>query len=112
MTISYSDFERVEIRLGRIIDVQGNIPGAKKNYYRLKIDFGKEIGVKNCAAQITDFYKPEDLMDRLVLAVTNFAPKKIVDYLSEVLVLGVSDDKDRVVLLKPDSDAPLGSRVS
>ncbi len=112
MTISYEDFSKVEMRVGRIISVEGNIPGAKKKYYRLKIDFGPEIGIKQSAAQITDRYTMEELKGRLVLGVTNFPVRKIVDYMSEVLTLGVSDEKGQVVLIKPDVDVPLGVRLA
>ena len=111
MAISYSDFEKVEINVGKIISVEDNIPGAKKQYYRLTVDFGPKIGIKQSAAQITEHYKREDLVGRQVIAVTNFEPKKIVDFMSEVLVLGVHDNEGRVILLKPDFAVPLGARM-
>ncbi len=109
--ISYQDFEKVEIHVGRIIEVKEGIPGAKKKYYALKIDFGSQIGIKQSAAQITDLYKPKDLLNRLVLAVTNFEPKQIADFKSEVLTLGVPDEKGRVILLNVDKEAQLGTRI-
>ncbi len=107
--ISYDDFKKVDMRVGRIIEVEDFLE-AKKRAYRLKVDFGS-LGVKNSSAQITDLYSPEDLRGELVIAVVNFPPKNIAGFPSEVLVLGVPDNKGRVILLQPDMDAPLGSRV-
>lgn len=107
--ISYDDFKKVDMRVGRIIEVEDFLE-AKKRAYRLKVDFGS-LGVKTSSAQITDLYSPEDLRGELVIAVVNFPPKRIASFLSEILILGVTDDKGRVILLKPDMDAPLGSRV-
>ena len=107
--ISYDDFEKVDMRIGKIIKVE-EFPEAKKSSYKLKIDFGS-LGVKTSSAQITYLYSKEDLIERLVVAVVNFPPKNIAGFQSEVLVLGIPDNKGRVILLQPDMDAPLGSRV-
>ncbi len=109
MTISYSDFDKVEIHVGRIERV-ADFPTARKPAYRLWIDFG-ELGVKRSSAQITGLYRPEELQGRLVIAVTNFPPKRIADFVSEVLVLGVPDAAGRVVLLAPEREVRPGVRV-
>ena len=108
--IDYDDFEKVEIRVGRIIDVK-DFPQARKPAYKLWIDFG-ELGVKKSSAQITKLYDLEDLKDRLILAVTNFPPRQIADFMSEVLVLGVVGENGEVVLIQPDREVPLGKRIS
>ena len=108
--ISYQDFEKVEIRVGKIVKVE-DFPEAHKPSYKLQIDFGPEIGIKKSAAQITDLYTKEELEGTQVLAVVNFAPKQIGPFISEVLTLGVPDEKGRVVLVRPDKDAPLGRRL-
>jgi len=107
--ITYDDFLKVEIRVGKIIKVE-DFPKARKPAYKLTIDFG-EFGVKQSSAQIMAYYKKEDLIGRLVTAVTNFPPKQIADFFSEVLVLGVVLDNNDVILLKPDFDVPLGKRI-
>jgi tRNA-binding protein len=108
--ISYADFERVDIRVGRIVDVQ-DFPEARKPAYRLRIDFGGEIGVKKSSAQATKYYAKEQLMHRLVVAVINFPPKQIGPYMSEVLTLGVPDGEGGVVLLTPEREVPLGGKM-
>ncbi|MDB9372403.1 tRNA-binding protein [Nodularia sphaerocarpa] len=108
--INYDDFEQVEIRVGRIIEVT-DFPQARKPAYKLWIDFG-ELGVKKSSAQITKLYDLEDLKNRLILAVTNFPPRQIADFMSEVLVLGVAGENGEVVLIQPDRDVPLGKRIS
>jgi tRNA-binding protein len=107
--ISYDDFKKVDMRIGKIIEVE-EFSRAEKSAYKLKIDFGN-LGIKTSSAQITDLYSKEDLMERLIVAVVNFPPKNIAGFQSEVLVLGIPDNKGRVILLKPDKDSPLGSRV-
>lgn len=107
--IEYPDFEKVELRAGRV-QRAGEFPAARVPAFKLWIDFGR-LGVKQSSAQITDLYSPDELAGRLVIAVTNFPPKQIANFLSEVLVLGVRDDQGRVVLLAPDGDVPLGGRV-
>ena len=110
MTITYTDFERVDIRIGRIVRVDP-FPEARKPAYKLVIDFGGEIGMKKSSAQATNHYRPEALQGRLVLAVVNFPPKQIGPYMSEVLTLGVPGADGAVVLVGPDRDVPLGGRL-
>ena len=107
--ITYGDFEKVDIRVGKVIDVE-DFPKARKPAYKLWINFG-ELGIKKSSAQITKLYSKEDLSGRLVVAVTNFPPRQIGDFMSEVLVLGVVLDGDEVALLQPDRDVPLGKRI-
>jgi len=107
--ITYDYFEKVDIRVGKIVKVE-DFPKARKPAYRLWIDFG-DLGVKKSSAQITKLYSKEDLSGRFILAVTNFPPRQIADFISEVLVLGVVLDDDKVVLIQPDSDVPLGKRI-
>ncbi|BAZ19601.1 export-related chaperone CsaA [Kalymmatonema gypsitolerans NIES-4073] len=107
--ISYEDFEKVEIRVGKIIKLE-DFPEARKPAYKLWIDFG-DLGIKKSSAQITKLYQKQDLTHRLILAVTNFPPRQIADFMSEVLVLGVVLDDGEVVLIQPDRDVPLGKRI-
>lgn len=107
--ITYADFEKVEIRAGRIIRVE-EFPKARKPAYKLWIDFG-DLGTKKSSAQITDFYTPETLLNRQVLAVTNFPPRQVADFMSEVLVLGVVLEGGAVALIQADREVPLGLRV-
>jgi tRNA-binding protein len=111
-TIAYSDFERVDMRVGKIIEAM-DFPEARKPAYKLKIDFGSEIGVKNSSAQLTKRYRKEDLIDRRIVAVVNFATKQIANFVSEVLVLGVADLEGGIILLATENQdsAALGSRV-
>jgi len=105
------DFEKLDIRVGRIIEVE-DFPEAKKPSYKLKIDFGPEIGVKNSSVQIVDLYKKEELKGKLVLGVVNFPPRKIGPFLSEVLTLGVPDEEGRCVLIVPDKNfAKIGGKL-
>jgi tRNA-binding protein len=106
---TYEDFEKLDIRVGKIIDVK-DFPEAKKPAYKLVIDFGK-IGIKMSSAQITALYAKEDLLGKQVIAIINFPPKKIADFISEVLVLGILN-KDKVVLLKPEREVELGDRIA
>lgn len=108
--IGLEDFLRLDIRVGLVLRAE-TFPAARKPAYRLWIDFGPELGVKKSSAQITALYRPEDLSGRLVLAVVNFPPRQVADFMSEVLVLGVDDAEGRVVLVEPERDAPLGSRL-
>jgi tRNA-binding protein len=107
--ITYEDFEKVEMRIGKIIKAE-NFTEAKKPSYKLKIDFGN-FGIKNSSAQITKLYKKEDLIGRLVVAVVNFSPKQIANFFSEVLVLGTVQN-DEVILLEPERETKLGGRIS
>ena len=107
--ISFDEFLAVDMRVGRVVDVQP-FPEARKPAWRLSIDFGPELGVKRSSAQITN-YAREDLEGRLVVAVVNFPPRQIGPVRSEVLCLGASDEEGRVILLAPDSEVPLGARI-
>jgi tRNA-binding protein len=107
--IEFDDFLKVDMRVGRVIEV-ADFPEARKPAWKLTIDFGDEIGVKRASAQITNY--PRDALEgRLVVAVVNFPPRQIGPVRSEVLTLGASDTEGRVILLAPDSDVPLGSRI-
>ena len=103
------DFERIDMRVGRIVSVE-EFPEARKPAWKLELDFGPELGPKRSSAQIAH-YSREELEGRLVLAVVNFPPRQIGPVRSEVLVLGVPDEEGRVTLLRPDADVPLGGRV-
>ena len=107
--LSYAEFDRVDIRVGRVVDVQ-DFPEARKPAYRLRIDFGP-LGIRKSSAQATKHYSKADLLDRLVVAVVNFPPKQIGPYMSEVLTLGVPDGEGGVVLLVPEREVPLGGRM-
>jgi tRNA-binding protein len=108
--ISFADFLKVDVRVGRIVEA-APFPEARKPAIRLVIDFGPEIGLKKCSAQLTKHYTPADLPGRLVLAVVNFPPRQIGPMMSEVLTLGVPDETGEVVLIHPDKDVPLGGRL-
>ncbi|WP_395543399.1 tRNA-binding protein [Neotabrizicola sp. sgz301269] len=110
MTISYDDFQKVDIRVGRITRAEP-FPEARKPAYKLWVDFGGGIGVKKSSAQITRHYTLEELPGRQVMAVVNFPPRQIGPVLSEVLVLGVPDAQGEVVLLSPGQNVPLGGRM-
>jgi tRNA-binding protein len=103
------DFERSDIRVGRIVAAEP-FPAARKPAYKLTIDFGP-LGIRRSSVQITQLYRLEDLPRRLILAVVNFPPRRIAGFNSEVLVLGVPDPDGNVVLLEPERDVPLGERV-
>ncbi len=108
--LAYAEFLRVDVRVGRIVGVD-DFPEARKPAYRLRIDFGAEIGIKKSSAQVTRHYTKAQLIDRLVVAVVNFPPKQIGPFMSEVLTLGVPDADGEVVLLVPEQDVPLGGRL-
>ena len=108
-TIDISDFERVDMRVGRVLVAEPFLE-ARKPAYKLRIDFGP-LGVRRSSAQLTVHYRPEDLHGKLVIAVLNFPPRQIGPVRSEVLVLGVPDADGAVVLLTPTGDVPLGGRV-
>ncbi len=109
--ITYDDFAKVDIRVGRIVQVD-DFPQAKKPAYKLRIDFGPELGVKTSSAQITKYYQAAALKDRLVLAVVNFPPRQIATFFSEVLTLGVILGEGDIVLVQPDRDVPIGTRIA
>ncbi|EMT39670.1 export-related chaperone CsaA [Thermoanaerobacter thermohydrosulfuricus WC1] len=106
---TYEDFLKLDIRIGRIIEVE-DFPKAKKPAYKLKIDFG-ELGIKKSSAQITKLYKKEELYNKLVVCVVNFPPKQVVDFISEVLLLGVDDEDGNVVLLQPEREVKIGNKI-
>jgi tRNA-binding protein len=108
--LSYAEFQRVDVRVGRVVLVE-DFPAARKPAYRLQIDFGPDIGVKKSSAQATTHYSREQLLHRLVVAVVNVPPKQIGPYMSEVLTLGVPDGDGEVVLLVPEQDVPVGGRM-
>lgn len=109
-TIEWADFEKVQMRVGRVERAEA-FPEARKPAIKLWIDFGPGMGMRKSSAQLTVHYTPESLVGRRVIAVTNFAPRQIGRFMSEVLVLGVPDENGAVVLLDPDLDVPLGGRV-
>ena len=109
-TITYDDFARVDIRVGTIVSAEP-YPEARKPAYKLTVDFGPAIGTKRTSAQITKYYKLEELPGRQVAAVVNFPPKQIGKFMSEVLTLGVPDETGEVVLIGPGQDVPDGGRL-
>lgn len=108
--ITYQDFVQVDIRIGTIIEARP-FPEARKPAHQLLIDFGPEIGTKKSSAQITQHYRCEDLIGKQVLAVVNFPPKQIGPFRSEVLVLGLSDDQDAIILVSPDQRVVNGRKL-
>ena len=108
--LSYAEFQRVDVRVGRIVLVE-DFPAARKPAFTLQIDFGADIGVKKSSARATKHYSKEQLLHRLVVAVVNFPPKQIGPYMSDVLTLGVPDGDGEVVLLVPEQDVPVGGRM-
>ena len=108
--ITFADFDRVDIRVGRIVRAEP-FPEARKPAYKLTIEFGPEIGTKKSSAQLTRHYQPDALEGRLVLAVVNFPPRQIGPVMSEVLTLGVPDSEGSVVLVVPDTPVPLGGKL-
>ncbi|WP_323019721.1 tRNA-binding protein [Pararhodobacter sp.] len=108
--ISFDDFMAVDIRVGTVIAVE-DFPQARKPAWKLTVDFGGDIGVKRSSAQITAHYRPEDLLGRQVLGVVNFPPRQIGPFMSEVLVLGLHDAENKVVLVGPERGVPNGARL-
>ena len=108
--VSFADFEKIDIRVGRIVRAN-EFPEARKPAYKLLIDFGSEIGTRASSAQLTRHYRRDELEGRLVVAVVNFPPRQIGPFMSEVLTLGVPDEDGAVVLLSPERDVPLGGRM-
>ena len=110
MTITGDDFEKIDIRVGTIIEVR-DFPEARKPAYQLTIDFGMVIGFRQSSAQITTLYQKNDLLHRQVIAVINFPPKKIADFMSECLVLGIYDENNDVILLEPGKPVANGLKI-
>ncbi len=111
MTITFDDFMKVEMHVGTIIAAE-DFPQARKPAYKLTIDFGEKLGIKRSSAQITVLYKKEDLVDRQIIAVTNFPPRQIANFFSEVLVLGSVDTEGVVTLLQPERGVKNGDKIS
>jgi tRNA-binding protein len=108
-TIQWEDFEKVDMRVGTVLEVQ-EFPKARRPAYQLTIDFGK-LGLKRSSAQVTDLYDLQQLVGRQVIAVVNFPPKQIANFFSECLVLGVYTDKKEVVLLQPERTVANGWKI-
>jgi tRNA-binding protein len=108
--ISLADFDKVDIRVGRVVCADP-FPDARKPAYKLLLDFGPEIGERTSSAQLTVRYRRDELEGRLVIAVINFPPRQIGPFVSQVLTLGVPDASGAVVLLAPDQDVPVGGRM-
>ena len=107
---TYEDFQKLDIRVGKIVEVE-DFPEARKPAYKLRIDFGEEIGIKRSSAQLPQNYSKDDLRDKLVLGVVNFPPRQIGPVVSEVLTLGVPDENGECVLITPDKNIPIGGRL-
>lgn len=110
MTISFEDFLKVDIRVGTVVRTEP-FPEARKPAIKVWVDFGPEMGERKSSAQITRHYEPDDLIGRQVVAVTNFPPRQIGPFMSEVLILGLPDEDGKVVLLGPDLQVPDGGRM-
>ena len=109
--ISFGDFAKIDIRVGRIVQAE-EFPQARKPAYKLRIDFGPSIGIKNSSAQITKYYDTQDLVGKLVLGVVNFPPRQIATFFSDVLTLGVILGEGDICLIQPDRDVPLGTPIA
>ena len=110
MTVSWEDFKKIDLRVGTIVEAN-DFPEARKPAYKLRIDFGMEIGIKKSSAQITELYSKKDLMGKKIIAVINFPPKQIGPFRSECLVLGAFNPKNEVVLLNTDTAVQNGARI-
>lgn len=108
--ITWNDFTKVELRVGRVINAEP-FPEARKPAYKLLIDFGEEIGIRKSSAQITNLYQPQELVNKLVVAVVNFPKKQIGSFMSECLVTGFHNENGEVVLCVPDKAVPLGTKL-
>ena len=108
--ITWDDFEKVELRVGTIIEAM-DFPEARKPAYKLTIDFGSEIGIKKSSAQIADLYATDDLIGKQVICVVNFPPKQVGPFMSEVLTTGFADENGNIILAAPDKPAPNGEKL-
>ena len=108
--VSFDDFTKIDIRVGLVVEAM-DFPEARKPALKLKIDFGDELGIKKSSAQINYHYTPNDLLGKSILAVVNFSPRQIGKFMSEVLVLGLSDNNGNIVLITPDSAVPVGAKL-
>ncbi|MEW6438979.1 MAG: tRNA-binding protein [Pseudomonadota bacterium] len=108
--IAWNDFTKVELRVGRIVGAEP-FPEARKPAYKLLVDFGPDLGQRKSSAQITELYRPDDLIGKLVVAVVNFPPKQIGPFLSECLVTGFHNEAGQVALCVPDRPVPLGTKL-
>jgi tRNA-binding protein len=106
----YNDFQKLDVRVGKIIEVE-DFPEAKKSAYKLKIDFGDEIGIKKSSVQVVNNYKKEELKDKQILGVVNFPPRQIGSFMSEVLTLGVPDENGDFVLITSDKKSLIGGQL-
>ncbi|MEZ4903750.1 MAG: tRNA-binding protein [Spirosomataceae bacterium] len=111
MTISWQDFEKIELRAGTIVEVQ-DFPKARKPAYKIWVDLGDELGIKRSSAQITTHYSKEQLLGKQVICVTNFPPKQIADFISEILVTGFILTEGDVILAQPERFVPNGTRLA
>lgn len=109
--ITWADFEKVDIRVGTILEAN-DFPKARKPAYQLKIDFGEEIGIRKSSAQITDLYTKEELLGKQIVAIVNFPPKQIANFFSECLVLGITGEEKGIVLLSPEQETQNGQRIA
>lgn len=107
---TYDDFQKLDVRVGKIIEIE-DFPEARKPAYKLKIDFGNEIGIKRSSAQLPHNYTKEELLHKSVLGIVNFPPRQIGPFISEVLTLGVPSENGECVLISPDKNAPIGGRL-
>ena len=110
MAITWDDFSKVDMRVGTIVEVN-DFQKARKPAYKLRVDFGNEIGIRQSSAQITKHYSKEELLNKQVVAVVNFPPKQIADFTSECLVLGVYDENNEVILLHPGTSTANGNKI-
>lgn len=110
MTITFKEFDKVNIRVGKIISAK-DFPEARKPAFILEVDFGKDIGIKKSSAQLTKNYKKEELLNKLVIGVVNFETKQIGPIMSEALILAVPDENNEPVLLSPSKNIPLGGKI-
>ena len=107
---TFEDFQKLDVRVGKIVEVE-DFPEARNPSYKLKIDFGNDIGIKKSCAQLVKNYKKEDLQDKLVLCIINFPPRQIGPAVSEVLTLGVPDDEGNCVLVQPERNVKIGGKL-